>query len=279
MQRLTLGSDPEFGVVDFDGVPKSVVGLLGGTKDEPLGLGKGCARQEDNVGAEITIPPSSNPEELLRSIKYARGAVDEILSEFGLKTKACSSLVYAPEELDSEQAQTFGCHPSFDVYSGGISERPEPEEVGCTRSFGFHVHLGWHGDKSIPTIEGLVKLLDIYIGVPSILLDTDTRRRDIYGNPGDFRFCEYGIEYRTLGGALLDSDENILFVFNQAIKAFNHYKKKGFQEDTYREDAMYIIKNNRTEQAIDFLIKHKIVDEKLIGIWNTQRRRQSAQVL
>lgn len=48
----TFGSDFEMFVEDQQGVIVPVVGLLGGTKSEPLDIGEGCFRQEDNTQAE-----------------------------------------------------------------------------------------------------------------------------------------------------------------------------------------------------------------------------------
>lgn len=53
IENPTFGTDFEMCVRAIDTRKlKSVVGLLGGTKNKPLELGKGCFRQEDNVMAE-----------------------------------------------------------------------------------------------------------------------------------------------------------------------------------------------------------------------------------
>jgi hypothetical protein len=226
MEQITIGSDPEFGISDFGGIPKSGVGLIKGTKKRPLSIGEGCFRQEDNVGAELTFPPTRSVDEFLYYIQYGRKKIDEILAEHELQTVAISSMRYAPEELRSKKAMTFGCEPSFDAYTEQVSYRPEPEDVGNLRSFGFHFHLGWKGNKHHHTIEDLVKLCDVYMGLPSILLDDDTERRQLYGNPGDFRFTSYGFEYRTLGGALLRSPEIIAFLYQQLLNVVEDYKHK-----------------------------------------------------
>ena len=74
--RYLIGTDFEFGIKDVNGTPISIVGKLGGTKDEPLSIGNGCARQEDNVFAECTIPPTKDLEEFVafcnkNNLKYA----------------------------------------------------------------------------------------------------------------------------------------------------------------------------------------------------------------
>jgi len=48
----TVGSDFEMFICDKDGNLISGVGLIGGTKEEPLSIGERCYRQEDNVMGE-----------------------------------------------------------------------------------------------------------------------------------------------------------------------------------------------------------------------------------
>lgn len=80
---------------------------------------------------------------------------------------------------------------------------------------GFHVHLGLpreiislSANKSIEFIRSFVRVLDYYIGIPTMLADeTDRRRlsRGDYGKPGDFRLSRKTMEYRTPGGFHLRS--------------------------------------------------------------------------
>jgi hypothetical protein len=227
LSNISIGSDPEFGVVDsVTNEAKSVIGYLGGSKEEPLSLGNGCARQEDNVGAELTIPPCKNKEDFYKYITEGRAAIDKILSENWLKTTAVSSLRYNKEELDHPKAMEFGCDPAYDVYERAEAFRPSPEEVGNLRSFGCHIHIGWDGDKSVATLESIVKVCDLLLGVPSIILDTDADRRSIYGKAGEFRICNYGLEYRTLGGAMLAKELTIKWMFDQAMNVVDFFNKK-----------------------------------------------------
>lgn len=54
-----------------------------------------------------------------------------------------------------------------------------------------HIHIGYDN----PTIDFsklLIRYMDMYLGVPSVLIDTDVNRRKYYGNAGSFRLCAYG---------------------------------------------------------------------------------------
>jgi hypothetical protein len=55
-----------------------------------------------------------------------------------------------------------------------------------------------------------IKLMDMFVGIPSVVFDKDEtskERRKLYGKAGEFRPCDYGVEYRVLGSyALRDPD-------------------------------------------------------------------------
>ena len=63
ISRITIGADPECFIVVRDkhngDTPYPIVGMLGGTKDNPLVIADGYAVVEDNVMAEFNIPASN----------------------------------------------------------------------------------------------------------------------------------------------------------------------------------------------------------------------------
>ena len=231
----TFGSDPEFGVVDFNGNYKSIVGFLGGTKDNPLDIGNGCSRQEDNVNAEFCIPPVNTEDEFVNAINYCIHTGNEILEPNGLKLEAYSSRIYPDSELMSDIAKQFGCSPSYNAYTEEIMEKPCSDNPNL-RSAGFHLHCGFEIDHNFQFeyIYDYIKYMDVYAGLPSLLLDDDVQRRELYGKAGDCRYKVLEldddkeiiiIEYRTLGGNLLANEQLIRYMFNcmlNAIDAFNN---------------------------------------------------------
>lgn len=258
LNNVTLGSDPEFGVVDFNGNPRSVVGLLGGTKHEPIDIGNGCSKQEDNVGAEICIPPTNNKEEFIASIMYGKEECSRQLFDKGLELISASSLRYDAQELCTNKAMEFGCEPSFCVYTRTTSERPDPRDVGNLRSFGFHVHIGFDGISDVHNVEKIIKAMDLYCGLPSIIIDTDMERRQLYGNAGDFRFKQLAtknitiVEYRTLGGNMHASEELIGYVFDQtmkAVEAVNNWETIGSKIEKYEADIRDTIDSGNIDSA------------------------------
>lgn len=231
----TFGSDPEFVVVDsLTKEPRSVVGKLGGTKNEPMRLNNydDVYSQEDNVMAELTLPPSQSVDEVIDNIILGKTYMNNILKEHGLECRALSSAVYAEEELQHPAAKQFGCSISYNAYTQRPFDKPCGEDTNL-RTAGFHVHTGFEMSDDNPCdlddVFYLMKVYDLYLGVPSVLIDRDTRRRELYGKPGDTRYrllndTTVVVEYRTLGGALLASQTTMRWVFNQmkeAIKAFN----------------------------------------------------------
>jgi hypothetical protein len=62
--------------------------------------------------------------------------------------------------------------------------------------------------KIIRKPEILIPLMDLIVGIPSVLIDRDKNakeRRKLYGRAGDFRYQPHGIEYRTLSNFWIKS--------------------------------------------------------------------------
>ena len=88
----------------------------------------------------------------------------------------------------------------------------------------FHIHLGYD-DCNVDTSLKLIKYLDMYLGVPSVIKDSDTNRRSLYGKAGCFRLTPYGFEYRVLSGYFLSTKATLSWVWNgieKAIEAYNN---------------------------------------------------------
>lgn len=77
----------------------------------------------------------------------------------------------------------------------------------------FHLHWGYDNNNIDDSLY-IVKLCDAFIMVPSIILDTDTRRRKIYGKAGSFRLTSYGVEVRSLSSFMQSTPELLTFVWN-----------------------------------------------------------------
>lgn len=209
---LKVGTDAELFVLkNKKAVP--ICGLVGGTKEHPIPVlnGNGFAVQEDNVMLEFNIPPANNSEEFCQSIDQMLLFLTNEMKKKDLTLCCQSSMVFDKCDLQSEQAKNFGCEPDFDVWRRTANKLSPTRliELGyeTLRSAGFHIHISYDQNEEEPTLETtefFVKALDMFLGVPSVLIDKDNKRRKLYGRAGCFRLKEYGLEYRVLGSGMLD---------------------------------------------------------------------------
>ncbi len=199
---ILLGSDPELMLIDAKGRLVSAIPIIPGDKKNPTKVPNG-AIQHDNVNLEFGIDPAANADEWVER----HGAVMKYCADFikrrNLTMVVRASDLFPPDQLDCLEAKTFGCEPDFDPYDMDINVVPKDAADGNLRSCGGHVHIGC--DRISTTIEKQAeasKVMDIFLGIPSILLDKDPtspRRRNLYGKAGAHRPKAYGIEYRALG--------------------------------------------------------------------------------
>ena len=101
-----------------------------------------------------------------------------------------------------------------------------------------------------PNIDSSLEMLryiDAYVGIASILYDTDTERRKLYGKAGCFRLADYGFEYRTLSSYWITEATTMEFIWNQLERALTAFTfGRSLPE---KEIVQSIIDNNDTELA------------------------------
>lgn|SRR5574341_226913 len=263
-----VGADPELFLFNLNtGEPVPCVQLLPGTKQQPSPikeLGDGFAVQEDNVMAEFNIPPCKTAEEFDNSIDSVLKYLESyfVKQQFGLDISATQ--LFKPHQLKSDQAQMMGCDPDYDAWNRRKNPSPDTKFIAeGLRSAGGHIHVSFNRDDgediSLKDRELVVRAMDYHLGLPSLFLDKDEKRRFLYGNPGAFRPKEYGIEYRTLSNFWIKTPELRKWVFNATKKALktaseypdfllyadNHYwPTKIFKENALNlaKEAMNILK-------------------------------------
>lgn len=229
MNKLLLGSDPEMFTMDQNGNLSSVSGKLGCSKWEKLT--KGDIRfQEDNVLIEFDIDPFDNfvgfNDAIVRGLKEA----ENLLKPHGLVVapNICSH-IYSAEEIESfgEGVLVFGCEPDFNGLDGSKNRKPKAKDAGL-RSAGGHIHFGFDSDVVVDQESQMfmTMMCDYFLGLPSVLLDPDNRRRELYGKAGAIRYKSYGIEYRTLSNFWIFDEEKRRWAWDQANKAYNAMKDR-----------------------------------------------------
>lgn len=213
----TKGADPELFLRNArTGQFISSIGLIGGSKDNPMPIGEGCAVQEDNVAVEFNIPPCKTAEDFIRSINYNKDYLKRTADLFGLELVIQPSAVFDDEQLQAPAAKEFGCEPDYNAWLGGAQNpRPRADNPNL-RSAGGHIHV--EVPDHLDPLE-VVKAMDLFVGCMMLDFDTDADRRQLYGKAGAFRKKAYGIEYRTASNAWIASDDRIRWAWEQTEKA------------------------------------------------------------
>lgn len=210
MNIVSFGCDPEIFLKDASGNIKSAIGLFGGTKEKPKPLktlGDGYAVQEDNVLMEFNIPPAPTPAVFVNSVQKTVDLLSKRAAMHGLSFANGSAYSLHPDELTHPRAKVFGCDPDFNAYTGEKNPPPKANDP-CLRSAGGHIAVGFSCYQGVLTeylkknkkeLDAfLVREMDMFLGIPSILIDDGLLRKQLYGKAGAFRPKSYGVEYRSL---------------------------------------------------------------------------------
>ena len=260
--KVTIGSDPEIFIVDTNTkLLVSAIDKIGGTKWVPRDLGDGYAVQEDNVLAEINIPPAKTEDEFLFAITRGIELLKKALPSDNLDLLIAASGFMPASELEDERALMFGCDPDFNAWLGGMANNFAAPENKTLRSAGGHIHVGFSlTDKTIQMESvglNIVKQMDKYLGVPSIILDKDTERRKLYGKAGAFRNKSYGVEYRTLSSFWLADQATTRWAYRQTQKAIQKANDHDFIPDEIGKQIQEIINTANVSAAQEFVKEHE----------------------
>ncbi len=214
---IMLGSDPEIFVANQEGRIVSGIDLIPGDKKDPYPItDKGHFIQVDNIAWEFNIPPCDTAESFSDNIKFVLDSLSTNAAEHGLVLSEKASEVIEESELQDPRALVFGCDPDFNAYT--MSDTPMPDNTTKLRCVGGHVHIGYENPNVDDTIR-IVKMFDLMVVLPSSLKDPDTRRRELYGKPGAFRFKNFGVECRALSNYWIHNEENRKWIFEQTTNA------------------------------------------------------------
>lgn len=214
----------------------SAEGYIKGTKHEPFVFdpsNKYFAISLDNVSAEFCIPPTNHVDEwvsnLFKSLNYINQTIPETLC-----TVAQPAAILDMEFLQTENAQKFGCEPDYNVYLREPNAKPEAVNERL-RSAGGHIHIGYDGaddgsEEGVLQCEAIIKAMDLFLGVPSVIQEPENDRKKLYGKAGAFRFKPYGVEYRTISNYYLEKEQLMRWAFQNAMKAVDFLNDGGYEE-------------------------------------------------
>lgn len=252
-----LGCDPELFLQDAAEGFISSIGRIGGSKQfpRPLELGDGYAVQEDNVAIEFNIPAAEAKESFINNITKAREYLARMVAEQGLHFSKVSAVSFPITQLLDPQAMEFGCDPDFNAWANGRVNRKPKAADPTLRSAGGHVHVGY-GFKSKQEVIAFTKYMDLFLGVPSTLMDNGDLRKQLYGKWGAFRYKPYGMEYRVLSNYWVFEEKLIGWVWDQVNVAMDAWQNN--KDILNRELIHEAINNNNKDAARQLVEQHSI---------------------
>jgi hypothetical protein len=253
MKVKAIGADPEY-LVTSNGEPYPVIGLIGGSKYEPIDLGNGYFGQEDNVLAEGNIPPAYSEKEFVNNMITLQEKLNDFINKHGnFSLVNTNSAEFKHYYLEHPQAQAFGCNPHSNAWDQN-SVILSPEQFSDIRTVGCHIHVGLDTDelKSFDidpdyVIVALVRYMDLYLGIPSKVVQFDKYRDPLYGELGSYRIKPYGFEYRVLGGYFAGKDY-LEWIYNRTIecvssintrKDITNILKTTIDKSVYEDNKLY----------------------------------------
>lgn len=259
-KNITIGTDPEFFIQDKNGKLISSIGIIEGTKDIPNRLkflGVGFAIQKDNVLGEFNVPYGYSAQEVNNNISIMKAYISGLLESKGLHPLYAASGIYEDDQLTSDEAKEFGCSPDFNAWTNSINQKPEGTSTNL-RSCGMHIHLGYD-NKTAKRSRDLIKAMDVFAGVPSVIIDTDTKRRSLYGKAGCFRHTMFGCEFRVLSGFFISDSKLTKYIFGQAFEAIKYLNEFGIDEiNNDKEWIVETINSGNIDEAKKIVSKYKI---------------------
>lgn len=265
--EVLVGSDFEMFIEDTNtGDIVSAIPFLSGTKQNPEKTDKsGCCTQHDGVLAECNVPPVKlNEGDLfIDNVKYVKDYIkDNLIKKSNLRLICCATASLPDEQLLDPEANQIGCDSDYNAWKDAeINDKPD-KFPGTLRTTGGHFHFSYP-NADIDTSINLMKLFDTFVSVPFVLIDKDTKRRELYGKAGSFRLQNWenaqGFEARTLSGFCFNNDDYLNYIFNQLNQMFDYYNDNSMEEIEKDSDKIVECINTINEElALELCKKYNI---------------------
>ena len=241
---MRLGTDPEVFLQNAEGKPISAIGYINADKWNPMqipDMPEGFTLQEDNVSLEYGIPPAASAAEFIRSINAVMDKSLSYLPELSFSKLSC--IVFPEDQMQDPRAHIFGCEPDFDAWTLKTNRKPEPPHE-FMRSAGGHIHVETNQDPA-----DVVRRMDLFLGIPSVLMDTGEERKKLYGKAGAHRVKSYGVEYRTLSNFWVFDNRLIQWVWDNTKRAL----ESDIDLSQYGDIIVDAINNNNKQVAQDLV--------------------------
>ena len=261
----SIGTDAEFFVTQGEEIT-SAIGLIGGSKEEPLLVDKGNL-QEDNILAEFAADPAHSLEEWEDNISAVHRQLIERLEQDGYSLAMNSAAKVNKSLLKHPMARRFGCETDYNAYTMQPNESPNPRIVGRTRVAGGHVHVGYEGITNELERADFVRIMDVFMAAPAVVFTDslgnskeEALRRTLYGQAGSYRPKTYGVEYRTLSNFWVSDKDLRKWVYNSVADCISQFEKDPLlTEDRMADDFItYAINNNNAGMAREIMQEFRV---------------------
>lgn len=258
---MLLGCDPEIFLRDAAGALVASCDKIGGTKEcpRPLSIGEGFAVQEDNVAIEFNIPPATSADDFVLKVNAAMQHLQGMIASQGLQFSHESAAIFPVSELWHPSAQTFGCDPDYNAWTGGkINPKPKADDHRL-RSAGGHVHIGLDNRPDIKDTIRLIKLMDLFCSVPAVLMDDGLLRKQLYGKAGAFRRKPYGLEYRTMSNFWVFDSKLVDWVWKATSLAVDAWQNNTINPDDDKDAILTAVNKNDVNVAKQLIGKYNLL--------------------
>ena len=102
--------------------------------------------------------------------------------------------------------------------------------------------------------------MDLFLGLQSVVLDSDERRKELYGKAGAHRIKKYGVEYRVLSNFWIENKGLMKWAYQQTLKAIDFVNNNGII--TNEQEIVDAINTSNVELALEILDDYNINIEK-----------------
>ncbi len=249
ISNYKVGSDPEI-FLEREETNEwfPAIGVVKGTKNKPepmKGLEKGFCWQVDGLALEFNTPPSSTEGEFITNHLKAIAFLKENIPQ-ELKLRIQTTAFFDSKYLELPGATEMGCSADYNAWTRETNPKPNLEDP-TQRCVGGHLHIGFDEGKDMDLCEELIKVLDLFIAVPSVLIDEDTDRRKLYGKAGCFRFGKSykGVEHRTPSNFWLQNENTMSWVWNQIKTAVDFINNNQSLEEDALDIQLAINEHNK----------------------------------
>lgn len=253
--NIKIGADPEL-FVKQNGQYVSGFGLVPGDKVNPYAVEDGAV-QVDGMALEFNINPAEDVDTFCFNIYSVIAQLQAMVPDYEVVADPVAT--FTPEYMKQQHplALELGCDPDYNAWTGKVNDKPDCDLP--IRTGAGHVHIGWRegaharDELHVQACRMITKQLDFYLGLPSLLFDTDTQRRSMYGKAGAYRVKSYGVEYRVLSNTWLREEGLMRWVFENTHKAVNTVRNRPLYEEY--GDIQGIINNSDVDAARAIIYK------------------------